>query len=284
MGSSGGEAAAVKAYDAYVRRSLVPFVESCDDLKGLQDTGSLIKKAWEDVRSIVVLASRSKAPANVAEELTPYLAPTQETIQKINSLRVDRDFDRHMKAINEMLACLSWIMLKPPQQLPGPFVKEALGSAEFWTNRIRKDFKGKNEAQIAFCDTMKTVMTGLVAYIEEYHKAGLVWNSKGVSIAEAAIRLTDEASSTPEDPMDTSARKRHPTLKGGPAAANVGGLIAELGQRKNADGTSAATGLRRVCVLMKFVELAAMKSLTTVHIHAGHQRPADLAQRIQEAW
>ncbi|KAL7566747.1 hypothetical protein ACA910_017795 [Epithemia clementina (nom. ined.)] len=246
VGSGGGEAPAVKAYDAYVKTSLVPFVNTCDDLKGLKETGSLIKKAWDDVRAIIVLASRSKAPTNVAEELAPFLAPTQETVKNINSVRVDRDFDRHMKAITEMLACLSWILLKPPQQLPGSFVKEAMGSAEFWTNRIRKDFKGKNDTQIAFCDNLKTVMTGLVAYIEEYHKAGLNWNPKGVSVAEAAIRLTDEASSTPEDPMDTSARKRHPTLKGGPAVANVGGLIAELGQRKNADGTSAATGLRKV--------------------------------------
>jgi hypothetical protein len=30
-----------------------------------------------------------------------------------------------------------------------------------------------------------------------------------------------------------------------PAAPKVGGLMAELGTRKNADGTSAATGLKR---------------------------------------
>lgn len=246
MGSGGGEAPAVKAYDAYVKTSLVPFVVTCDDLKGLKNTGSLIRKAWDHARSIVVLASRSKAPANIAEEIAPFLAPMQETIQQINGLRVDRDFDRHMKAVIEMIACLSWILVKPPQQLPASFVKEAIGSAEFWTNRIRKDFKGKDETQIAFCDNMKTAMTGLATYIEAHHTAGLSWNPKGVSVAEAAIILTDEASSPAEDPMDTSARRRHPTLKGGPAVANVGGLIAELGQRKNADGTSAATGLRKV--------------------------------------
>ena len=302
VGTGGGEAPAVKAYDAYVKASLVPFVNSCDDLKGLQDTGSLIKKAFDDMRAIVVLASRSKAPANVAQELAPYLAPIQETVKKISSLRVDRDFDRHMKAISEMLACLSWILMKPPQQLPGPFVKEALGSAEFWTNRIRKDFKGKDDSQITFCDNLKTVLTGLVTYIEDNHKAGLVWNPKGVSIAEAAIRLTDEASSTPKDPiMDTSARKRHPTLKGGPAVGNVGGLIAELGQRKNADGSSAATGLRKVCRsvvssgilhhdtvfgVLQSVHVLTILRFTILFICSmttGYQRSTDMAQGIQKA-
>jgi hypothetical protein len=49
-------------------------------------------------------------------------------------------------------------------QLPAPIVKEALGSSEFWSNRIRKDFKGKDDAQIAFCDGLKRLIIGLVEY------------------------------------------------------------------------------------------------------------------------
>ena len=183
------------------------------------------------------------------QALTPYLTKTQDAIKEIRGLRLDRDYDRHSKAIGEMLACLSWILFSPPQAVPSATVKETLSSAEFWSNRIRKDFRGKDESQIAFCDTLKGALTGLVKYIDDYHKAGLSWNPKGVSLAEAAIRLTDEASSTPEPPMDTSGRSPKPKrafLKGGPAVGNVGGLMAELGSRKNTDGTSAATGLKKV--------------------------------------
>uniref|UniRef100_A0A7S3DXL2 C-CAP/cofactor C-like domain-containing protein n=1 Tax=Entomoneis paludosa TaxID=265537 RepID=A0A7S3DXL2_9STRA len=206
--------------------------------------GTLIKDAWEGNRSIIVLASRAKAPAgNVAEALVPYLTKTQEAVKAIHGLRLDRDWDRHLKAVGEMLACLSWILFKPPQQLPSAMVKEALGSAEFWSNRIRKDFKGKDETQIAFCDNLKKAMTGLIAYIEEYHKPGLTWNPQGISLEEAAIRLTDEATPAAEAP---ATRPKPPALKGDAASGNVGGLIAELGTRKNSDGTSAATGLKKV--------------------------------------
>jgi adenylyl cyclase-associated protein len=187
--------------------------------------------------------------------LTPYLTPTQDAVKEIRGLRLDREWDHNMKSMGEMLACLSWVLFNPPQQLPAAVVKETVSSAEFWLNRIRKDHKGKNETQIAFCDNMKKALTGLVAYIEEYHKAGLTWNPKGVSLAEAAIRLTDEATTEPEKPMDTSGRspmtKRHPALKGASATPNVGGLMSELGTRKNADGTSAASGLKKVSLYLR---------------------------------
>jgi len=245
----GGEAPAVKAYDAYVKESVVPLAQTCDRLDGLENAGSLLLDAWEGVRSIIVLSSRAKAPEEpLAEALTPFLGKTQEAVKKLRDLRLKRDWDRHQKTLVEMVAALSWILFKQPQQLPAPFVKEALGSAEFWSNRIRKDYKGIDETQIAFCDGVKKALTDLVKYIEEYHKAGLSFNPRGVSIAEAAIVLSDEvgkdAPSLPDGKSPVV--KRHPTLKGGASGGNVGGLMSELVGRKNEDGSSAATGLRKV--------------------------------------
>ena len=248
----GGEAPAVKAFDAYVKGSVVPLAQTCDSLGELENAGTLLLDAWEGVRAIIVLASRAKAPAeSLGEALTPYLGKTQEAVKKIRDLRLKRDWDRHQKTLVEMTGALSWILFKPPQQLPAPFVKEALGSAEFWSNRIRKDFKGKDETQIAFCDNVKKALAELAKYIEEYHKAGLSFNPRGVSLAEAAIVLSDEVGDQPAQALPdgkSPVGKRHPTLKGVAAGGNVGGLMSELAGRKSADGSSAATGLRKVRV------------------------------------
>jgi adenylyl cyclase-associated protein len=246
----GGESPAVKAYDAYVKSAVVPLAQTCDSLDGLEKTGSLLLDAWEGVRLIIVLASRSKMPAeSLGEAFGPYLTKTREAVKKMRDLRLKRDMDRHQKTLIEMVGALSWILFKPPQQLPAPYVKEALGSAEFWSNRIRKDFKGKDETQIAFCDNVKKALVELAKYIEEFHKAGLTFNPRGVSLAEAAIVLTDEVDKPAPAMHDgkSPVAKRHPTLKGtGTSSGNVGGLISELTGRKNADGSSAATGLRKV--------------------------------------
>lgn len=241
---SGGESPAVKAYDAYMKSAVIPLAKACDDLGGLENMGQLIQDAFEGVRNLVVLASRSKAPdGEIGPALLPYFSKTQEAGKKIRTLKVDRDWDRHCKAINELLAVLSWAFQKPPQQLPVPFVKEVLGSAEFWSNRIRKDYKGKDDTQIAFCDNIKNVVNELAAYIQEFHKTGLAFNPRGVSLAEAAAILSDEpATETPKSPVPP---KRHPTLGSG-GGANLAGLMSELNKRKSQDGTSAATGLKHV--------------------------------------
>ena len=251
--------------------------------------GKLLKTAFEGVGAIVVLACRAKAPdttgTSLAELLSPYLTSTQNAVKKIRDLRLGANSDRQQKAVIEMLACLSWILFKPPNQpLPATVVKEALSSAEFWSNRIRKDFKGKDNLQIAFCDSLKKCMTELVAYIEEYHKAGLTWNPKGVSLAEAAIRLTDEAerasegggsAGMPSAPLDAAGKSpipksRHPTLKGAViGGGNVGGLMSELANRKSADGSSAATGLRKVRGRSRLIFLVVFPMASSSHCLVG---------------
>jgi hypothetical protein len=250
--AAGGEVQAVKAYDAYVKECVIPFGETCDDLAGLGSTmGKQLQMAWEGVRSVIILASRAKAPSeqDLATSLTPQLQQTQEAVQAIRAMKVDRDYDRHYKAVVEMLSCLSWVFHTAPKQLPAGFVKETLGSAEFWSNRIRKDFKGKDEKQIEFCDRLKQVILGLEKYIHEYHKTGLTFNPRGVSIAEAVILLSDEPADQADDVMKSPKTKRHPTLGSTSGGVNITGIMGELSKRKNADGSSAAVGLKHVSVI-----------------------------------
>ena len=239
----------MKAFDSYMKQALTPFIAACDGLSGMgNNTGALLRTIWEGMRSVIVLASRSKLPSSsaaVAADLQAHL-PT-DAIKELQQQRLARDFDWHSKALSEILVCASWVLYRAPQQLPSGLVKEALGSAEFWTNRIRKDKKG-DAAHIAFCDTLKTLVVELVTYIEAHHKTGLTFNPKGVSLAEAAIVLTDAATTTTAADAAPGSPKRHhhPTLGNVVASGNVAGLMGELTKRKTADGSSAATGLKHV--------------------------------------
>lgn len=211
----------------------------------MKETGKYLLDAFEGVRNLIVLASRSKPPQeDLAQSLLPYFSATQDAVKKIRELRLDRDYDRHQKATIEMLACVAWVFQKPPAQLPATFVKEILGSAEFWSNRVRKDYKGKDDKQIAFCDNIRKVINELVAYIQDNHATGLSFNPRGVSLAEAAIVLSDEPSPAPERPglAGTPGAKSRRNL--GTTGGNMAGLMGELSKRK--DGDSAATGLKKV--------------------------------------
>lgn len=217
------------------------------------ELGKLLTEVFDGTRYVILLASRSKEPADMMD-LQPHLTPITDYVTQIRNLRLNRDFDNHMKAVNEMLACVSWVTCRPPAQLPAPFVKECIASSDFWSNRVRKDFKGKEDdvakLHLAFCDGLKKVLVDLAAYIDEQHKTGLTFNPRGVSVAEAAIVLTDnpadQAAAAVARKNDQKTHKRASlvgnTVKGG----NILGMVAELAGRRNEDGSSAATGLKKV--------------------------------------
>ena len=237
---------AVVAYDSFIESAVVPFCNSCCELEGMQNTGDLFRNAWVGIRTIVILASRSRMPAGTLHtELQPQLKPVQNALEEMRKLRLDRKFDCHTKAIVELCGALSWVLIKPPPQLPAVFCKEMVSSCEFWSNKIRKEYKGKDEKHVVFCDALKTVGKEIVAYITEYHKTGLAWNPHGVSLAEAIITLESEPEPQQNDPGSPRRRKQS-FVTGGAGGMNT--LMAELQKKQNSDGSSAATGLKRVSI------------------------------------
>jgi hypothetical protein len=228
------------------------FADSCDDLD-MGDMGTNVTAVFSGMQYVIVLASKSKQPDDMSE-LAQHLASITGPVSEVQKMRLSRDFDNHQKAIMEMLGCVSWVTCRAPDQLPAPFVKECIGSSDFWSNRIRKDFKGKDDdvakQQLAFCDNMKKLLQDLAAYIEEYHKTGLTFNPKGVSMAEAAIRMTDnplqDAAVEANRKKDQQSKKKNVDLGNTVKGGNMLGLVSELANRRSEDGSTAATGLRKV--------------------------------------
>lgn len=246
------ESPAVKAFDTYTNTVVYKCADTCDDLE-MGEMGKLLVKFFEGMRYVIVLASMSKQPADMSE-LVAHFKPITEPMGEIKKLRLKRDFDSHQKAICEMMACCSWVTCRPPAQLPAPFVTECIGSSDFWSNRIRKDFKGKDDDKaklhLKFCDSLKATIVELSNYIKAHHTTGLTFNPKGVSLAESAVRMTDnpiqdaaiEANRKKDQQAGKKSKEIGKTVKGG----NMLGLVSELANRRSGDGSSAATGLRKV--------------------------------------
>jgi len=249
--SSGGGGAveeelhpSLKAYDTHIEETVKPFVNACNDLPGLKNIGSLILETWMTIRSIIRLGTKCKKPKDVATALKPLLTAVQTPVQSISKMRLDRDYDWHQKAIMEMLVSISWVVCVPPPN-PSMFVKETIGSTDFWSNKIRKMYKGKDEKQILFCDALKKLIQDLAKYCQEFHLSGLFWNNaRGVDMESVDVNEFLAGAEVKE------AKKEAPKPAAAPAAAAAGGgaaaLFGELAVKRTNDGTSAATGLRKV--------------------------------------
>jgi adenylyl cyclase-associated protein len=168
-----------------------------------------ITEVWGGMRGLVELGTIYKRPmGDVPTALQPHLKPCQDAITKVNSARLDRKYDWHIKAVKD-----------------------------FWANKIRKEYK-TNEAEghlhVKFCDAMKALVNDLSAYLKEHHLSGLGWNPHGRDFSEAKVG-------------EVGAKPKSAAAPSKPAAAAAGaGIFDELKKKQTGDGSSAATGLKKV--------------------------------------
>lgn len=234
-------APSLQAYDEHIQKSLTPFINTCKSIDGLKETGPNIQTIWESIRIIIDVGTKCKKPSDVPSALMSFLKPIQKAVGDIRKARLDRKFDYHIKGIMELLTCVSWVVMSAPPA-PSSFIKDTVGASEYWTNKIRREYKGKDEVQIAFCDTMKALILDLSAYVKQYHLSGLMWNAKGVAIEDykgGASTSSSSTTSTTTATTTTTTTSRAPAVSGGD-------IMKELAKKRTGDGNSAATGLKKV--------------------------------------
>jgi adenylyl cyclase-associated protein len=118
-------------------------------------------------------------------------------------------------------------------------------SSEFYSNRILKDFKGKDETQVAFVTHFNTFLKDLQTYIKTYHTTGLTWNPKGGEASAAAAAAPASGPKPPAGPPPPAAPA--PTTAPTKAAgADTGALFAALNK-----GDGVTSGLKKVTNDMK---------------------------------
>ncbi len=64
-----------------------------------------------------------------------------------------------------------------------PIIEACVDGSEFWANKIRSEFRGKDANQLAFVNNFKALLVELMAYVKEHHTTGLTWNPRGVDAA-----------------------------------------------------------------------------------------------------
>jgi len=125
-----------------------------------------------------------KKPADgVLQEL---VKPTSDLMGEIAALKEKNRSSKYfnnLSTIAEGIGALGWVVVSPA---PGPMVGEMKGSAEFYGNRILKEFKGKDQAQCDWVAFYTNFLKELQAYIKRYHTTGTTWNPQGVDAKSLA--------------------------------------------------------------------------------------------------
>lgn len=124
----------------------------------------------------IQLAS-SRAKPSPADEMQ-LLAPTSEQITAIQQYREKNrasQYFNHLSAISESIPALGWVAVSPT---PAPYVKEMNDAGQFYTNRVLKEWKGKDANHVEWCRAWVQLLSDLQAYVKQYHTTGLVWSGE----------------------------------------------------------------------------------------------------------
>jgi adenylyl cyclase-associated protein len=240
-------APSVVEYDELISTYINPFLELSKQIGDLvAKQAEVVVKAVQQQRELIAKAVVCKKPSQ--ETLQKLLEPTSNLIKEVIDLR-DKNrtspLFNHLSTISEGIGALGWVLVSPT---PGPFVAEARAASEFYSNRILKDYRGKEGGQV-HVDWVKAwnqYLVNLQAYIKKHHTTELAWTGK----ADASVAAPAVAGANPPPPPKgappppAAAPAPSTTTKGAPVDPTK--LFAELNR-----GDEVTKGLRKVTADMK---------------------------------
>ncbi|CAO1613795.1 unnamed protein product [Parajaminaea phylloscopi] len=191
-GQDGGAASetdppAVTAFDEYLAQPLQDFAGLSEQAGGLvAQQATQVLSVFRAQRDLVRLAASCAKPSGGTSSpvFATLIKPLQEPLIAATEIREKNRGERvlfnHLSAVSEGIPAAGWVAVEPK---PGPFVSEMKDSAQFYTNRVIKDFKDKDKTQVEWCRAYIKILDSLKEYIMKHHTTGLSWNPRGQDAA-----------------------------------------------------------------------------------------------------
>lgn len=232
---------AVSQFEAFVTTSVNPVVELSEKIDPVVfESMKLFKSAFDFQLKLIKVASKSKKPDFSSTAFSDSVKPISATILDINELK-DKNrqskYSAYLNSITEGAPLFSWIAVETPVSLITDF-KDA---AQFWTNRVLKDFKETDPNSVEWVKSFLALFDDLKAYVKEYQTTGLKWNDNGIEFKDAIKDLASTPATSapaggagapppppPPPPASVFETKEEPENTGG-----IGAVFAELNQGEN---------------------------------------------------
>jgi adenylyl cyclase-associated protein len=238
-----------------------------------------LNKALAEHRKLLVVASKSKKPSDADfQKLVAGMVGAAGAIGQLKDQSRTSKVFNHLSAVADGIGALNWVAITPT---PAPFIGDMIGGAEFYTNRILKDFKGKDETQVAWAQGWSTFLRELQKYVKANHTTGLSWKANGGDAlaawnasGSAAPAAAAAPAGAPAPPPPPPASLPEPSSNKGPdPAAAAAGVFAAL------NSGNVTGGLRKVTDDMKVYKNPALKAQGPVVEKAAVAAPKPAAAK-----
>lgn len=245
------ESRSVVEFNGFIENNLKPFVKTSQAIDGLVgEAAEAFEQAFEAQLQFLKVAEKSKKPDMSDGAFLEVLKPINQKIEQINQIKdANRTspFYNHLNTISEGAPVLGWVVSNTPVSL----IPEFKDSAQFWSNRVTKEYKDKDQIHVSWVKQFLALFENLKVYVKEFHTTGLSWNANGKNLADvlaekqttsAAPAPSGGAPPPPPPPPPASVFDSDPAPKSSSApAGGMNAVFADLNK-----GENITSGLKKV--------------------------------------
>ncbi|KAF9898376.1 hypothetical protein BX616_004113 [Lobosporangium transversale] len=208
----------VEAFDELLDGHVKNYFELSKDIGGLvEEQAKYVCSLFAAQREMIVVATRSQKPPLTSDIFRQLLEPTQVELTKVIEVR-DKNRSSplltHLTTVAEGIPALGWVAIEPK---PAPYVGEMKDCAQFYVNRIVKEWKEKDQNHVLWVRSFLDLLVELQNYVRKYHTTGLVWNPKGNVLDSSSLsRASTAAASSPANVTTSATPSTSAPSAGGP--------------------------------------------------------------------
>lgn len=254
----------IEEFDSFIDNSVAKFAKLSNDIGGLiAEQAAKVVQGFKEQRKFLLITTKSKKPDLTGSEMSVYqdlLKPINEALMAVNTLK---ESNRGSSVFNQLSAVAEGFMVSAWVTVDSrtyKHVEEYLGSAQFFGNRVLKEFKDKDPRMVEWIQSYYQIFRDLTDYVKNYFPNGVPWNPKGRPAQEVAKSISSSPSPSSAAPAPAPAPSggapppppppppgpppvlQIDEVKAGPApSGGLGAVFSELNK-----GESVTKGLRKV--------------------------------------
>ncbi|KAI1468695.1 adenylate cyclase associated N terminal-domain-containing protein [Daldinia caldariorum] len=249
----------IEEFDAFIDQSVGKYVKASNKLGGLiAEQASKVLGGFQQQRRFLLISTKAKKPDITGSEMVVYqelLKPINEALMAVGSIKESNrgsDVFSQLSTVSEGIMVLAWVTV---DNRPYKHVEESLVSAQFFGNRVLKEYKDKDADQVEWVQSFYQVFRDLVDYVKQYFPNGISWNPSGLLAAEVAKAIdsapTANVAALPPPPPPAAGGAPPPPPPGPPPVLQIkeqsskpDGMNAVFSELNK--GESVTKGLRKV--------------------------------------
>lgn len=180
----------VEDFDAFINSSVDKYVQSSNKLGGLiAEQAAKVLEGFKQQRRFLLISTKAKKPDLAGSEMAVYqdlLKPINEALMAVGGIKESNRGSpvfSQLSAVAEGIMVLAWVTV---DMRPYKHVEESLGSAQFFGNRVLKEYKDKDQDQVVWIQSFYQVFRDLAEFVKTNFQNGITWNPQGKPAAEVA--------------------------------------------------------------------------------------------------